>query len=100
MQEAKDVLLGIDYRGDIGHAFIDGHMISDNFCNGDTWEIGLRTFADQLEDNPITIYITPLKEGASVNVDSPMAARIEEVKSSVGEICNVRAAAVYEMQVL
>lgn len=38
-------------------------MISDNFANGATWEIGLKDFEKELADNCITVYITPLKEG-------------------------------------
>ena len=92
----KDAILKIDYRGDIGHAFIDGKMISDNFCNNDTWEIGLKTFADKLAKYPLTIYITPLKEGVNVNVESAMAARIEEVAVKTGEIAKVKVVPVYE----
>lgn len=97
MEGIKDALLQIDYKGDIGHAFIDGAMISDNFCNGATWEIGLMDFAEQLKDQCLTVYITPLKEGVNVNVESAMAARKEEITSSVGGISNVRICPVYEI---
>lgn len=98
VEGVKDALLQIDYQGDIGHAFIDGAMISDNFCNGATWEIGLKDFEEQLKDQCLTIYITPLKEGANVNVESAMAARKEEITSSIGEISNVRVCPVYEIK--
>ncbi|BBF42367.1 beta-galactosidase [Lachnospiraceae bacterium KM106-2] len=98
MNGMKDALLRINYQGDIGHAFINGEMINDNFCNGDTWEIGLRSFADQLERYPLTIYITPLKEGVNVNVESSMAARIEESTGSIGEISKIAVAPVYEIR--
>ena len=38
-----DVLLHIDYRGDVGSAMIGGKLISDNFNNGTTWEIAKRS---------------------------------------------------------
>ena len=98
MEGVKDALLQIDYQGDIGHAFIDGAMISDNFCNGATWEIGLKDFAERLKDQCLTVYITPLKEGANVNVESAMAARKEEITSSIGEILDVRVRPVYEIK--
>lgn len=84
MKDVKDAILKIDYTGDIGQAFIDGDMISDNFCNGTVWEIGLKEFADKLKKYPVTIYITPLKEGANVNVESAMAARMEQVDAITG----------------
>ncbi|MGN0322076.1 MAG: beta-galactosidase [Oliverpabstia sp.] len=97
MDGLKDALLQIDYQGDIGHAFIDGSMISDNFCNGATWEIGLKDFAERLKTQNLTVYITPLKEGVNVNVESSMAARKEEVMTSIGVISNVAVCPVYEI---
>ncbi|MDO5516429.1 MAG: beta-galactosidase [Clostridium sp.] len=100
MENIKDALLQIDYAGDIGHAFIDGVMINDNFCNNDTWEIGLKDFCDELSKHPLTIYITPLKEGVNVNVESAMAARMEHADSYIGKIDSVKVKPVYEINVL
>lgn len=97
MAGLKDALLELDYTGDIGHAFIDGRMISDNFCNGDIWEIGLKDFEAELEKHEMTIYITPLKEGVNVNVESAMAARIEEADTYIGELGSASVKPVYEI---
>lgn len=98
MEGLKDAMLQIDYSGDIGHAFIDGRMIHDNFCNGAPWEIGLKEFAGELAGNILTIYITPLKKGAKVNAQTAMAARTEEVEESVGELKSARVLPVYEIR--
>lgn len=98
LEGLKDARLQIKYKGDIGHAFIDGRMISDNFCNGDVWEIGLKDFAEDIKTNPITIYITPIKKGANVNVESAMAGRMEEITSAVGEIMSADICPVYEIK--
>ena len=79
----QDALLCVDCTGDIGSAFINGDMINDNFCNHSTWEIGLRTFARRLEKHPLTISITPLREGRNVNVESAMAARMENAEKYI-----------------
>ncbi len=94
--EVKDVRLQIQYQGDIAGAFIDGDMISDHFCNGAPWEIALREFKPRLQNQPLTILITPLKQGSSVNVESAMAGRVEEVNGITGAIQSVSAKAVYE----
>lgn len=93
----SDAVLQISYSGDIGHAFIDGKMINDNFANGAVWEIGLKDFEDRLKGKKITIYITPLKKGAKVNVESAMAARREEVESLTGELHNASLCPVYQI---
>lgn len=98
MDGLKDARIQIDYTGDIGHAFIDGDMISDNFCNYDTWEIGLKTFRDKLVNSPLTISITPLRKGVNVNVESAMAARMENADSYIAELKNVRICPVYEFK--
>ena len=97
MDGLKDALLCVDYTGDIGSAFINGDMINDNFCNHSTWEIGLRTFARRLEKHPLTISITPLREGRSVNVESAMAARMENAEKYTAELINVTVKPVYEI---
>lgn len=78
----KTVLLRVGYMGDIGQAYIDGEMVSDNFCNGQPWDIRLDGYADRLTDHPLTLYVTPLKQGATVCADSTMAARMERVDSA------------------
>lgn len=95
----KDARLRIDYEGDIGHLFLDDVMISDNFANGDTWEVGLMEHKEKLCTKPLVLTITPIKEGANVNVESAMAARNESVKSSVARLINVRVQPVYEIAI-
>ena len=97
MDGLKDALLCVDYTGDIGSAFINGDMINDNFCNHSTWKIGLRTFARRLEKHPLTISITPLREGRNVNVESAMAARMENAEKYTAELRNITVKPVYEI---
>ncbi len=94
----KDVRLQIRYQGDIGTLWLGNEMISDNFCNGDTWEVGLLETADRL-DQPLTLKIVPIREGAKVNVESAMAARNEQVNTLVAELKELRAQPVYEIRI-
>ena len=98
MQSLKDARLQLVYSGDIGHAFINGRMINDNFSNGAVWEIGLKDFAEELANSCITVYITPLKEGVNVNVDSAMAARREEVDTFISKLHEVKVVPVYQIE--
>jgi hypothetical protein len=99
MEGLKDVILKVNYEGDIGQAFINGEMIHDNFYNGTSWELGLKSFEACLKENPITIYITPLKEGVNVNVDSPMAARMEHADAYLGKLNKTELQPVYEIRI-
>ncbi|MGN1368544.1 MAG: beta-galactosidase [Aristaeellaceae bacterium] len=82
----KQVLLRVNYVGDIGHAFVNGRMISDNFANGAPWDIRLDSEADALERHPLTIYITPIKEHVVVDVSSAMAGRMEKASGLKAEL--------------
>lgn len=82
----KQLLMCVSYIGDVGNAFIAGNMIHDNYCNGQPWYIRIDPYKKQLEENPVTLYVTPIREGLKVNVDSPMAARMEQVSGAMGSV--------------
>ncbi len=82
----KLVLLRVNYVGDIGHAFINGRMVSDNFANGAAWDIRLDSEADALSRDPLTLYITPIKEHVVVDVSSAMAGRMEKAAGLKAEL--------------
>jgi len=93
----KDVRMRIDYRGDIGMMFLGNEMISDNFCNGDTWEIGLKEHRERIGKEKMVLTIAPVREGAAVNVESAMAARNETAERETGELDRVSLQPVYEI---
>lgn len=94
----KDARLQIDYRGDIGRLYLNNTLVHDNFCNGDTWEFGLREYAQPLRDQPLVLNIAPIREGVSVNVESAMAARSEEAEAVIAELLGVKVRPVYEVR--
>jgi beta-galactosidase len=57
-----NVLLRIDYLGDIGQAYIDGKLVHDNFYNGTPWEIGLRQLEQKLAGKELLIMIMPIEK--------------------------------------
>ena len=93
----KDVMLKIDYIGDIGYAFIDGELINDNFCNGDTWELALKRFEKALLHKGMYVHISPIKKGSVVSSDSTMAARTENSKEEIAEISSIKAVPIYQV---
>ena len=94
----KQVLVRVNYRGDIGHAFVNGALISDNFSNGAPWEFRVDDQADALAEHPLTIYITPAKENVVVDT-SAMAGLQERAGSITAELVSVELAAVDDYRV-
>ena len=74
-ENLKDLRLRIDYEGDIGMLFLSNTMISDHFCNGDTWEIGLREYREALKTEKPVLTVAPIREGAVASAESAMVAR-------------------------
>lgn len=89
-EEYKDARIQISYTGDIGYVFIDGELVSDNFCNEAVWEIGLKEVWKPEMGKEFTLLITPRKEEQSVDVSSTMAGRKEMLKKAVGEVKSVK----------
>ena len=93
-EDCKDAMLRIHYQGDVGQAFIDGKLVSDNFSNGAVCEIGLREVWKPKMGREVVILITPKKKDASVNVSSTMAGRTEMLKDAVAVLEQVSVRAV------
>ena len=92
----KRVELRIDYAGDIGHLFLNGELIADHFCNGDTWVTRIDPWAEALAAEDLTLYITPVRKNATIHVDSPMAARFESAEDTVAHLDSIRLVTVEE----
>ncbi|MDF2984617.1 MAG: glycosyl hydrolase family 35 [Eubacterium sp.] len=93
----KNIILNVNYTGDVGYALIDGRLIHDNYCNNAVWEIGLKGFAEEMHIMGMNIYISPLKKGSRVSSDSPMAARSEVFDEAIAEIESIKAEPVFEV---
>jgi len=61
-----DALLRIDYLGDVGCAYLDGRLISDNFASELPWEIGLKRFLVPDQARELILRISPLAKDAPV----------------------------------
>ena len=90
LEGCKTALLRMEYEGDVGHAFLDGELLSDNFANGAPWEVRLDHRRQELAHGPLTVYITPIREGTRVVSDSPMAALSESSTSQHAALLSAR----------
>ncbi|WP_327580913.1 beta-galactosidase [Nonomuraea sp. NBC_00507] len=64
-----EVLLRLDWSGDVGRASIGGRLVADQFWHGAPWEIGLRRFRRELlEHGDVELRLLPFPEDAPVYV--------------------------------
>src|SRR5262249_37693265 len=60
-----DAFLVIDYLGDMGHAYLEGRLVSDHFSQGLPWEIGLKRFVVPDKDQEMIVRLSPLRPDAA-----------------------------------
>jgi len=85
-ENLSDIILNIDYVGDNAVAFIDGRMINDHLYYGNSWQIGLKLYADEIDKKGMYFYFRPMYKDASYLID------FEKDKIPVFEgktVCNV-----------
>lgn len=97
-QNLKDIILQIDYVGDVGNVFYENNLINDNFNNDDTWEVGLRHNVELSKESLLYFSIIPIRENAKVKTDSPMAARSEESASEIVGVKKINLKKIYEFK--
>jgi hypothetical protein len=61
-----EVLLRIDYRGDIARIYAAGRLITDDFYHGTPWEIGLRGIPAADLEKGLALEILPLRQDAPI----------------------------------
>ena len=88
-KDAKQLILEIEYEGDVGYAFINGRMFHDNFSNGRAWEIDLMPYKEEILANGMYIYISPHKEGSYIDSSSAMAAMVEVAGKETARLISV-----------
>lgn len=59
-----EMVLRIEYVGDVGRLYAGRQLLDDNFYNGAVWEVGLKRFASSVAGREINLQILPLRKGA------------------------------------
>ncbi len=95
-EQCKQILMKVDYMGDIGYAFTDSDLINDNFCNGATWEFGIKAYEKEILEKGLYLYVSPQRKGGRINSDSEMAARFEVFDEAFAEISRIEAVPVFD----
>jgi hypothetical protein len=63
---ARNPILRFRYVGDVARVMLDGRMLTDDFYNGNAFEVGLRRFAPAILKGDLRISILPLQKGAPI----------------------------------
>lgn len=80
-----NVYLRVDYAGDIGSCFIDGLLVSDNFCNGTPWELGLKQILPSRAACDLFFLITPKRRTVRQQSETSSAMAFVPGSTELGE---------------
>ncbi len=66
MDIGLDPILRLRYVGDVARVTLNGKLLTDDFYNGDAFEIGLRRYAPGILNGDLRVAILPLRKDAPV----------------------------------
>lgn len=87
--KAEDVLLELDFVGDIGRVFTGTRMLDDWYYNGQAWQIGLRQFALK-PGAALSLSVLPLRADAPIYIDAAHRPSFAEGQAQVAELRGAR----------
>jgi hypothetical protein len=62
----RDLILRLNYVGDVARIYLDGKLLTDNFYNGTVFDLGLKRFGPGIYQKPLLLKILPLQKGAPI----------------------------------
>ena len=63
---STDPILRVRYVGDVARVTLNGRLITDDFYNGNPWEIGLRRHAPEIINGDLRLAVLPLRKDAVI----------------------------------
>jgi len=78
----SNLLLQIDYTGDIARLASPTTLLDDNFYNGLPWQIGLERFGPQTAAGPLTLKILPMPRAVPIYLDPKARSQLDQQRSN------------------
>jgi len=98
MDGVENLFLQLDYRGDVARLSTDGHLLVDDFYNGQPWSVGLGRFLRPGGAGSFQLEILPLRKDAPVYLE--LAKPIEFPSSGqIGELISVKLVPQYQLEI-
>lgn len=98
LEGVDNVLLRIQYVGDVGHLFLRGALVADNFSNGAPWEIGLLQLDLGSGDAELLLKVIPRNADTPVYLDETVSRLERFTGNQVAAIESFEAIPIYRFQ--
>ena len=91
VDDSSDVILTINYVGDVARLYAGDVLLNDNFYNGTPWRVSARRYADAIRRGPLELRILPLRGDAPVYMGRKL-----NLQGQRAELVSITATTVYE----
>ena len=94
---ARDPILRLRYTGDVARVTLNGKLLTDDFYNGNAFEIGLRRYLPEILNGELRLEILPLRKDAPIF----MAPSARPAFSDAGDVATLECAEIvarYKLQ--
>ncbi|MBW8847560.1 MAG: beta-galactosidase [Burkholderiales bacterium] len=87
--QAEDVLLELDFVGDIGRVFAGPRLLDDWYYNGQRWQIGLKQFGLK-PGQVLSLSVLPLRADAPIYIDRAHRPEFADGQAQIAELRSAR----------
>jgi beta-galactosidase len=94
---ANDPILRIHYVGDVARVMLNGKFITDDFYNGNAFDIGLRRHAPEILNGKLQIAILPFQKDAPIYMADKARAALGNAES-IAKIQSIEIISRYHLQ--
>jgi beta-galactosidase len=95
--DISDLFLTVNYQGDVARLIADGHLLDDDFYNGEIWRVGLRRYRIDGAVPPLTLQILPLRGDAPIFLEPAIRAALPHT-SQVDRLNAIHLTPQYQLQ--
>jgi hypothetical protein len=99
MKGLSNILLRLDYTGDVGRLYSGSTLLDDNFFNGLPWEIGVGRFDQPSISTLFTLKVLPMPKVAPIYLD-PIARRLLDEQPATPQLLHATLIPEYESSLL
>ncbi len=93
----SNLFLAVHYQGDEARLLAGDHFLTDNFCNGAEWRIGLKQFLSSSSASVFTLQVLPLQQKAPIFFEPGFAPKFDK-DGQAGSVQSVEALPEYQLE--
>jgi beta-galactosidase len=92
-----DLFLDVKYKGDVARLKSASKLLTDDFYNGNSWQIGLRRFRQEIDKGGLELQILPMRKDAPIFIEDKF--RISPGEGQIVDLTNLTLVPQYQLTI-